>query len=217
MATSHGQKLLKFVMMLIGSLCAMAVVYAKSNAATPGSLSNSKLGVVLCVCSTFASSSEVIVVRSMGSSAVKLNPVDAILYMAIPNTIVLSIPALLCSHPIPWPDHGHITDREILSKIFHACPSILLPVAFSGVFALMYNILLYSTAQAVQASYVSMASQFNKVATIALATVLGFEKSLAMPWSVVLWFGVGRGQHRIIRILELLAKRKYCCGERPTC
>merc|ERR1719245_2090054 len=101
------------------------------------------LGLILCFSSLVSSSAELIIVSIMGKG-MKFNPLDAILYMSLPVAAILVLPILLLQHPVIYPGHLPSTDWGILKEVWELNRYVLLLVLLSGVFAFIYNLLLYN-------------------------------------------------------------------------
>jgi len=168
--------LVEWIFMLIGVGCAALATYAKnmsgSNTEESAGLG---LGVICCVASLFSGALNMVLAGVLGSE-MKLNPLDTTCYMALPAALVLLVPALVVYHPMgKWPGFPEMTDWQVLGEVLARKPSALLPVAFSGILAFIYNILQYSLVHKLSASYAAFAGNFNKAATVALSLALGLE------------------------------------------
>lgn len=184
---TDSREILKLSVMAMGTVCACAVVHAKK--ASIQSSDHMGIGIPICVCSIFAASMELVVVKFLGTSA-KLNPVDAICYMALPCSAILMIASFSFAHTVTWPDRGPMCDWDVISEAYAASPGVFVLVFLSGAFALGLNVVMYSLAQSVSATFVCMTSNFNKVATICIALILGIEKLPAWPYSLVLLLAI---------------------------
>eukprot|EP00928_Gymnodinium_smaydae_P003189 TRINITY_DN11138_c0_g1_i1.p1 TRINITY_DN11138_c0_g1~~TRINITY_DN11138_c0_g1_i1.p1 ORF type:complete len:512 (+),score=67.55 TRINITY_DN11138_c0_g1_i1:55-1536(+) len=167
---------ISYAFLLGGVIFAALTMYLKSESAQADESSPALyLGSCICFCSNLASASNMLVVHFIGRG-LKLNPMDSIFYMAIPAALLLSIPACVLQHPVPWSSTGLMTDIQILKDILTLRPLLLGLGCLSGVFALAYNLLMYNICQALSAMTIELVSNFNKAATIGLAIVIGMEK-----------------------------------------
>jgi len=82
-----------------------------------------------------------------------------------------------------------MTDYSIIMQCFAMQPAILVIIVVSGVLSLAYNMLLYSMAQNISPEYAAWCSNINKVAAIWLSVLFGFEKTPAVPGSIVFYLG----------------------------
>lgn len=165
-------------LMFAGVGCAGLATYANRMGSSGGSKEESAalvLGTLCSVASLFSGALNMVFAGLLGSE-LKLNPLDTTCYMALPAAVVLMVPALLVSHPMTkWPGFPDMTDWEVLVEVLARKPAVLIPVAFSGVLAFVYNILQYTLVHKLSASYAAFAGNFNKAATVALSLVLGLE------------------------------------------
>lgn len=164
-----------YFLLLASVLFAAATVLVKSSGHL-GTKASAMLipGIVVCVCSVLASASNVLVVAFLGSD-LKLSPMDSVFYMSLPSALLLVLPACYVSHLMPWEGAPPMTDVEVLRTIWALRPLVICVGGLSGVFAMLYNVLMYSIIQSMSAMAVEVASNFNKAATIALAMFVGLE------------------------------------------
>lgn len=193
-ALGRGQKhipALEWAFMLGGVGCAGLATYAKSMSGSSSDESAAlTLGVMVLVASLFAGALNMVLAGLLGSE-MKLNPLDATCYMALPAGIVLLVPSLLVSHPMEkWPGFPHMTDWEVLLAVMERKPAALLPVVFSGVLSFFYNILQYTMVHKLSASYATFTGNFNKAATVALSLILGLEALPAGGYGHLFLLGV---------------------------
>lgn len=148
-----------------------------------GSVSSSlvPLGSAICMCAQVAAALELLTISCLGLR-VGLNPVDIIFYMAIPSTLFLAVPVLLLPHS-GWPGHSGMTDLTVIEEVLRRNPHALGLVMLSGLFAVLYNLLLYKIVQGFSAAHAALAATTNKVATILISLLLGLE---ALPHGRVL-------------------------------
>mmetsp|Transcript_10209 Transcript_10209/g.28706 ORF Transcript_10209/g.28706 Transcript_10209/m.28706 type:complete len:462 (-) Transcript_10209:225-1610(-) len=184
----------KVGMMLLGVVCAALVVISKSaqktTAAEAGAGGGSDtLGLCLCTGSLLFSSLELIVVVILGKGF-KLNSIDSLLYMAIPVVVLLLLPSCFIKHPVSYPGHEMATDVSVLVEIAQLSPSTVVLVMLSGIWALGYNLLLYNIVRGLSPFFASFAANFNKVAAIALAVLMGMESLPVGPWKYLMCLGV---------------------------
>jgi hypothetical protein len=180
----------KVFLMLLGVIFALCVVIAKySSVGVSEQGSGSTLGLVLCVASLIFSSMELIVVVILGRGF-KLNPIDTLLYMALPVFVLLLLPSFLLKHPVAYPGHPASTDWSVLREVARLSPSTLVLSGLSGIWALGYNLLLYNMVRDLSPYFASFAANFNKVAAIGLALLMGLENLPQGGWKVLMVVGV---------------------------
>mmetsp|Transcript_10217 Transcript_10217/g.28744 ORF Transcript_10217/g.28744 Transcript_10217/m.28744 type:complete len:261 (-) Transcript_10217:40-822(-) len=182
----------KIGMMLLGVICAMLVVvskYAGKKSQGYGESGTDTLGLALCLCSLVFSSMELIVVVILGRGF-KLNPIDTLLYMALPVFVLLLLPSFFLKHPVAYPGHPPSTDWSVLMEVARLSPSTLVLAGLSGIWALGYNILLYNLVRDLSPYFASFAANFNKVAAIGLALLMGMETLPHGGWRVLMVVGV---------------------------
>jgi hypothetical protein len=176
---SADVKPIRLTFMLIGSISGIVAVIAKGMSmgigVGPSETDRLILGVVICLFSLFFAAMELILVSALGGS-LQLNPIDTVAYMAVPCTLILSIPAFLVPNKLNWPGYtAPMTDIAIAREVIRLSPMTFFLAALSGALALAYNILVYTVVQKLSASTLAFASTFNKFATVALALIFGFE------------------------------------------
>jgi len=168
----------KIGMMLLGVICAMLVVVSKyagkKKSLGYGESGTDTLGLALCLCSLVFSSMELIVVVILGNGF-QLNSIDSLLYMAIPVVALLLLPIYIIKHPVAYPGHNAATDFSVAVEVAHLSPGTVVLVMMSGIWALAYNLLLYNIVKGLSPYFASFAANFNKVAAIGLALLLGLE------------------------------------------
>ncbi|CAK0795303.1 unnamed protein product, partial [Prorocentrum cordatum] len=134
------------------------------------------LGLALCLCSLVFSSMELIVARwRILGNGFQLNSIDSLLYMAIPVVALLLLPIYIIKHPVAYPGHNAATDFSVAVEVAHLSPGTVVLVMMSGIWALAYNLLLYNIVKGLSPYFASFAANFNKVAAIGLALLLGLE------------------------------------------
>jgi len=179
------------VLMIAGALCGLVAVIAKAHSLTNTADSNNLIwGGCICLFSLFSASMELALAGLLGSG-LGLNPIDTTFYMAVPVALLLITPIFLVPHPIAWAGHGAMTDFQILKEVIELSPGTFGLAVFSGVFAMVYNILLYNIVQTLSPAFSAFTSNFNKAATIALSVFLGFEVLPSAPWGMVQVLGIG--------------------------
>eukprot|EP00933_Yihiella_yeosuensis_P036765 TRINITY_DN3055_c0_g3_i1.p1 TRINITY_DN3055_c0_g3~~TRINITY_DN3055_c0_g3_i1.p1 ORF type:complete len:443 (-),score=80.68 TRINITY_DN3055_c0_g3_i1:396-1724(-) len=163
---------------ILGTACSVVVVLCQHG--TTSESAHFHAGVVICSLATVAAAAEIILVKYIISGHVKLNPLQALYYVAPPAAAFYMIPMCFFSHQVPW-HQGSMTDVEVITFILSKNSHILWVVAFSGVLALAYNIVLYTTTSVCNASDVSSVANFNKIALIGLSMALGMEAIPPQP------------------------------------
>eukprot|EP00930_Biecheleria_cincta_P016305 TRINITY_DN13311_c0_g1_i1.p1 TRINITY_DN13311_c0_g1~~TRINITY_DN13311_c0_g1_i1.p1 ORF type:complete len:475 (-),score=71.17 TRINITY_DN13311_c0_g1_i1:91-1515(-) len=178
------------LLVLMGTLCSVAVVYSKGSG---GITSHNAFGIFICVLSVFTSYVELLFVKFM-STEIKLNPVDAVCHMALPVAAILTPFVFIFSHAVPWPGNPYMTDYQVLVKVITLNPWTFVLALGSGVLALAFNLIFYNVVQKFSPVTACIASNFNKVAMVALSLILGLEPMPAHYWKYVLILAtVGNG------------------------
>eukprot|EP00933_Yihiella_yeosuensis_P044660 TRINITY_DN39925_c0_g1_i1.p1 TRINITY_DN39925_c0_g1~~TRINITY_DN39925_c0_g1_i1.p1 ORF type:complete len:589 (-),score=120.43 TRINITY_DN39925_c0_g1_i1:246-1889(-) len=175
-------------LMSVGVVFAALATVAKSEG-SGGESSESKhlmLGVAMCALSDIAAGTNLILAGMSGG----LNPLDTILYMAVPCAIFLVPASVLATHPVDWPSFGAITDVEVVQKVMSISPATMGYVILSGFFAAAYNILQYTVVQQLSPGHAAFAGNFNKAATIMLSIFLGLEHLPQGVWSTVMLLAI---------------------------
>jgi len=183
----NGQSLQvrELLCMVAGVLCAAAATVAQTMAKS-GSIEseNLMLGVLICTASIFAGALNMVMATSIGTS-MNMNPIDMTFYMGPPATLLLLVPSLLMTHPT-WNGQPSMTDWEVFRMVSELSPSALWLAFILGICASGYNVLQYSLAQTLTATYTAFAGNFNKAATVAVSMAMGLETLPAGIWGVVM-------------------------------
>mmetsp|Transcript_51442 Transcript_51442/g.133852 ORF Transcript_51442/g.133852 Transcript_51442/m.133852 type:complete len:441 (-) Transcript_51442:249-1571(-) len=181
---------IEIVLMIAGAVCGLVAVIAKGHGLTNAADSSHLIwGGCICLFSLFSAGMELVLAGLLGSG-LGLNPIDTTFYMAVPVALLLSLPIFFVQHPVAWAGHGLMTDFQILKEVIALSPGTFGLALFSGVFAMVYNILLYNIVQTLSPAFSAFTSNFNKAATIALSVLLGFEVLPGAPWGMVQVFGI---------------------------
>jgi len=136
-------------------------------------LHSSLLGITVCLISVLASCFELIMIKNL-SQTMKMSPADTVMNMALPVAVILLIPAFCIELP-NWKSHG-LETNWVVFQVAHNMSQWVLPlILLSGVFAAFYNQLLYRLVQQFSPEHTAFASNSNKLATISLSLILGFE------------------------------------------
>jgi len=177
-------------LMIIGAVCGLVAVIAKGHGLTNAADSGHLIwGGCICLFSLFSAGMELVLAGLLGSG-LGLNPIDTTFYMAIPVALMLALPIFFVQHQVAWSGHAQMTDFQILKEVIALSPGTFGLALFSGVFAMVYNILLYNIVQTLSPAFSAFTSNFNKAATIALSVLLGFEVLPKAPWGMVQVFGI---------------------------
>eukprot|EP00928_Gymnodinium_smaydae_P012164 TRINITY_DN14422_c0_g1_i2.p1 TRINITY_DN14422_c0_g1~~TRINITY_DN14422_c0_g1_i2.p1 ORF type:complete len:278 (-),score=23.30 TRINITY_DN14422_c0_g1_i2:49-882(-) len=160
--------------LIFGVLCGMVAICIKAWNQSSIESAHYRYGVVVCSGSLIAASLELIVVRKLGDAS-RLNPLDTILHMTIPCACLLCIPVLTYSHAVQWTGYSPMTDLQIIGVALSNNRHVFGYVAVSGVFAAMYNCLLYSIVQSMSPTIAAYSSNVNKIATLGYSFLLGME------------------------------------------
>merc|ERR1712203_1193258 len=155
----------------VGGLGVLGTIAAKSNGLEFGS--SSFLGIVVCVASILAACFELILVKKL-ANGMKMSPADTVVNMALPAAAILLIPAFAWKLP-NWPSRADETNVAVFQEACKLNQWALPLIILSGVFATLYNQFLYKLVQQFSPEHTAFASNANKLATIALSILLGFE------------------------------------------
>jgi hypothetical protein len=185
-----GTKPEELIWITVGSSCSFLVVLSKAQTMSNYEMPHMVLGSVVCLCSLLASAMEVITVSKASADIHnKMTPGDLVFSTALPVTMLLIVPIFLLKHPVPWPGHEDTTDWNILMECLNLQPWLLAVIVLSGVFALAYNLLMYSLVQKISPEHALLGSNASKIITICLSVLFQFETIPQMPWGLLFTFG----------------------------
>lgn len=171
-------------LMLIGILFAGIATFCQEGSAFVSTGKNhAGFGLIICIVSVGACALNLVLAELLGE--MRLNPLDSMLYMALPVAVIMIPPTLLWSHPVNWPGYNSLTDVQIFHAVFHLKPSACGLILLSGIFAAGYNLLTYTLVQTVSPSFTAFAGNFNKTIIIALSFVSRLEELPRGLWGVV--------------------------------
>mmetsp|Transcript_62360 Transcript_62360/g.115750 ORF Transcript_62360/g.115750 Transcript_62360/m.115750 type:complete len:458 (+) Transcript_62360:56-1429(+) len=160
--------------MTLGVICAVSAVIVLSGGALEAR-QGMWVGVPCAVGATLMGAVNMVLASFLGKSF-QLNPLDKVIYMTVPASVLLLAPAMLVKHPVPkWPGYPAMTDLEVIWEVIRINPWALRPVFFSGVLSLCYNVVSYRLADRLSATHTTFAGSFNGAATVALSLILGLE------------------------------------------
>jgi len=179
--------------MLLGCLFAVVCVLAENNGtkeAAGDEHSHLLFGCIICIVSLFSGSVNLALAGVMGSS-LSLNALDTTVYMSVPAAVILLPFTLYYSHPVGAQWAAYLgsetsTDWEIFWAVWKLSPLTIFLALLSGVLALGYNVLQYGIVQSLSATHTAFAGNFNKVATIMLALLVGLETLPEGYWGVLM-------------------------------
>ncbi|CAE7026346.1 erh [Symbiodinium natans] len=175
---------------LIGTFFAGMVICSKLQSfSSTSSAWTYYVGIGVCCLSMIASGIELIVVRTL-STHLKMNALEAIMNMSLPASILLLVPVFFFRHTVSWPSAPHMTDWEVVEKVWQTSKLGIALGVLSGLFATLYNVMLYTLSSNFQAHVISMAGNFNKVALMFLSIYLGMELLPHRPWGEVMIAGI---------------------------
>merc|ERR1719245_2133899 len=120
----------------------------------------------------------------------RFNTIDMILYLSLPIVAILILPVFLLPHPVLYPYHVAATDWSILKEIWGFNRCVLLLVLLSGIFALVYNMLLYNLVTVLSPVYAQFAANFSKISSIFPAVIMGLEPLPSQPWGGLIILGI---------------------------
>ncbi|CAE7215468.1 unnamed protein product [Symbiodinium pilosum] len=174
----------------MGTFFAGLVICSKLNSFGSGSTAwTYYVGIGVCCLSMVASGIELIVVRTL-STHLKMNALEAIMNMSLPASLLLLLPVFFFSHSVSWPSAPHMTDWQVIEKVWATSKLGVALGVLSGIFATLYNVMLYTLSSNFQAHVISMAGNFNKVALMFLSIYLGMEILPHRPWGEVMIAGI---------------------------
>jgi len=175
---------------LLGTFFAGLVVCSKlTSFASSGSTWTYYVGIGVCCLSMIASGIELIVVRTL-STQLKMNALEAILNMSLPASLLLLLPAFFFRHSVSWPGSSPLTDWQVLQQVWQTSKLGIGLGVLSGIFATLYNVMLYTLSSKFQSHVISMAGNFNKIALMFLSIYLGLEYLPKRPWASVMIAGI---------------------------
>ncbi|CAE7855172.1 unnamed protein product [Symbiodinium sp. KB8] len=192
---------------LLGTFFAGLVVCSKlTSFSSSGSAWTYYVGIGVCCLSMIASGIELIVVRTL-STQLKMNALEAILNMSLPASLLLLLPVFFFRHSVSWPGSSPMTDWQVLQQVWQTSKLGIGLGVLSGVFATLYNVMLYTLSSKFQSHVISMAGNFNKIALMFLSIYLGLEYLPERPWSEVMIAGI-LGNGLAFMIMGLLKARE---------
>ncbi|CAJ1426642.1 unnamed protein product [Effrenium voratum] len=177
------------VLTLLGTAFALLVVLSKMSDFPESQKRNFYVGIIVCCLSMVASGCELIVVRVL-SNHLKLNALEAILNMSLPAAGLLILPTMFFRHSVGWPNKPPMTDWEVMSTVWKTSHMGIVLGLLSGIFATLYNVMLYTLSGAFQSHMISMAANFNKIALMFLSVYLGLELMPEKPWRYLMISGI---------------------------
>lgn len=178
---------INMMFLFIASAGCMCMVLANaegkaSSYASEQDFSKMIIAVLVCLASLIAASLELMLASVLAVDS-KVRPLDSVLYMSLPVAVMLLVPMFTVQHYVAgWSESSSLTDIEVLESMVNsheATPFIM--ASLSGIFAAAYNFLLYSLASNLAPHVAALASNFNKVAAVALAVLLGMESLPPTP------------------------------------
>eukprot|EP00439_Symbiodinium_sp_Y106_P046321 s5309_g5.t3 len=192
---------------LLGTFFAGLVVCSKlTSFSSSGSAWTYYVGIGVCCLSMIASGIELIVVRTL-STQLKMNALEAILNMSLPASLLLLLPVFFFRHSVSWPGSSAMTDWQVLQQVWQTSKLGIGLGVLSGIFATLYNVMLYTLSSKFQSHVISMAGNFNKIALMFLSIYLGLEYLPKRPWSEVMIAGIV-GNGLAFMIMGLLKARE---------
>ncbi|CAJ1458411.1 unnamed protein product [Effrenium voratum] len=184
-----GTTLQELMYMVLGVICAVVGVVAQTKAVAKAGGEhlvprNMGLGVIVCVLSLFAGALNMVLASEMGKT-IKLETLDMCYYMALPSALMLAIPGIMLSHP-SWPGQPSMTDLQVFHHVWEWSPGVLGLAWMLGVCASGYNVLQYSMAQSLSATYTTFAGNFNKAFTVVISLAAGLEQLPEGAWGIIM-------------------------------
>jgi len=188
----------EWLLMALGVACAVVTVVARAEGRLVSD-SGYAFGALLCGVSVLCAALDYVFKQMTGE--MKMSPVDAMGYMALPAFAILLLPGVLWQHQVPdaWaaqlagtslgrPSAGCWTDLAVLSRGCELRPAVLGLVAASGVLAFGYNTL--TTFLTVRLS----ATTTSLIGNLPISTVISLlvlERRVPTgAWGVLLWAGI---------------------------
>lgn len=189
----HDVSATEWTCMIVGVLCAIATVVARTEGQLAAS-SDFLFGALLCVGSVFCGAAD-LVMKQMVGTELKLSPLKAMGSMALPSFLFLLVPGFLLQHRVSdsWAaelqsNTGWTTDADVLWRGASLNAGILAWIVGSGVLAFGYNI--FTTYFTVKLS-ATTASLVGNFPTSTLVSLLLLERTGPSGlWSVLLWASV---------------------------
>jgi len=162
-------------LLLTGCACAVIVASCKhSSLAHPEDGHRFYFGLFVCVSSLFAAAVELLLVHRIRAK-MQFSPFDMVLYMALPVCAILLVPIVFAKHHVAWNGHEPTTDFRVLTEAASANSGVIILCMMSGVLAAVYNVIMYKVTCDLSPTFTTMASNFNKVASIAIAMIFNME------------------------------------------
>ncbi|CAE8633883.1 unnamed protein product [Polarella glacialis] len=184
------------LLVLAGTISSTVLAVAKrqSNMAYAELDSNFVLGVSACSLSIFFASVELVLISKFVTDfGFKLNPLDTVLHVAVPASLLLTPFVFYYKHPVSWFQDRLLTDWEVLRLAADLNPSVIFLALGSGLLAVGYNIFLYTMVQNFSPHLAALQSNFNKVVTVCISIGLGVEQMPRYPWNYVMMGAMASG------------------------
>lgn len=169
--------------MVVGVLFAAMATLSESRGNT-SSPQHVMFGTSMGVLSIFFAALNMLCAAELGSD-LKVEPLDANCYCALPAAALLTVPMLLISHP-SWPGYVRMTDWQVVQRVLNLSPETMTLVVVSGLMSVMYSFLQYWLIINLSAAYTAFAGNFNKALCIVVSVVLGVEQFPTGVWCFVM-------------------------------
>jgi len=182
----------EWLFMGIGVACAVMSIIAR----TEGRLSSNEgflFGACICFGSVAFGAAD-LVLKQVTKTKLRLSPIDAMGFMALPSLFFLLLPAVFWHHMVPheWARclgaSASWTDLDVLSRGYTLRPVLLIIIGFSGVLAFGYNILSTFFAGRLSATTASLVGTLPTSTLISLVLLEGRQPS--GMWGLALWASV---------------------------
>ncbi|CAE8602192.1 unnamed protein product [Polarella glacialis] len=186
------------ILVLAGTISSTVLAVAKSKRQSSMAYveldSNFVLGVSAGSLSIFFASVELVLVSKFVTDfGFKLKPLDTVLHVAVPASLLLTPFVFYYKHPVSWFQDRLMTDWEVLWLAADLNPSVIFLALGSGLLAVGYNIFLYTMVQDFSPHLAALSSNFNKVVTVCISIGLGVEQMPRYPWNYVMMGAMAAG------------------------
>lgn len=162
-------------LLVMGVGCAMVANWCKDSR-DRGRLESTRLGVLAAILSACFNGGYLVVTKMLEDD-LKLSPIDATFYMALPVIFIMMWPTVRIVHPTRWSNStsDDMTDLQVFQEVWQTNPAAVGPVFFSGVLAFGYNVLQYKLISQLEATKASFAAIVNMGMAVLLSLVSGTE------------------------------------------
>lgn len=171
----------EMIFMFLGVMCAALATISQHQGSTNESqqvLFGTAVGILSIVFAAF----NMLCAAELGGD-LKISPLDATCYCALPASIFLSLPIFLLRHS-SWPGFAYMTDWQVYEKVYSVSPATMILVLISGLMSVGYSFLQYWLIMNLSAAYTAFAGNFNKGICIVISIWIGLETLPQNGWGV---------------------------------